>query len=368
MRDHYPDDYHFGLIRQFVDQFMKRRSGPALDEEAFERLWREFIAEIEAPEWVYRGVANVRWCAAEGIPYDLSDGVTLRERSLADLTRLGCVKPVLERLWAEDKVGFPGASPYVIVVESRVEKSPKNRPWPTGAGNEWRKAQRALTAMRLLTRGDITLGRMWTNCVAQFIQSPEGFGTAGFSFPTRGSAYQLTDFRAARVPELCTDLRELEAEAYYSVAGNLRLAFESFVATYDRWPSSGDSRILDAITALEALLGSTAEIAFKLSFRVAGILAANDDDRIVLFNNMKAYYDLRSRLVHGTPLRDRHRALLADHEQLREIVRQLLRGFMHLAVRGNPTYGKQFFQDQLDAELQHEAKRAKLRRALGLSA
>ena len=39
-----------------------------------------------------------------------------------------------------------------------------------------------------------------------------------------------------------------------------------------------DTKLVDAITALEAVLGTETEIAFKLSFRVASLLAATDDD------------------------------------------------------------------------------------------
>jgi hypothetical protein len=51
------------------------------------------------------------------------------------------------------------------------------------------------------------------------------------------------------------------------------------MATYDRWPAGGDSQLLDSITVLEALLGTDTEISFKLSFRVAALLATNDTER-----------------------------------------------------------------------------------------
>jgi hypothetical protein len=142
--------------------------------------------------------------------------------------------------------------------------------------------------------------------------------------------------------------------------------FGRTLATYDRWPPSGDSRILDAITAVEAVLGSGIEITFKLSFRVAGILGGDDADRAAIFREMKAYYDLRSKLVHGAALKEKHHALLADTERLRHLVRELLQGFVHLATTPGHSYGKAWFQDQLDVALQVESERIGLRDALNL--
>jgi len=161
-------------------------------------------------------------------------------------------------------------------------------------------------------------------------------------------------------------LRHLEEHGYGTSPGNLDLALRSYMATYDRWPSSGDSRVLDAITAVEALLGSGTEIAFKLSFRMAGVLGGDEAERVAIFREMKAYYDLRSKLVHGAALKEKHRALLADPERLRHLVRELLRGFVHLARTPGLGYDKNWFQEHLDVALQVESERVALREALNL--
>jgi hypothetical protein len=229
------------------------------------------------------------------------------------------------------------------------------------------KAQRALRALRLLARGDIGIGRMWVSRPARF-NVGLGFGhIIGYSVPVLGSNYRLTDSIAAAVPDVYEALRYLENHGYGGAPGNLDLALRSFMATYDRPLARGDSRVLDAITAIEAVLGSGTEIAFKLSFRVAGILGADGARRVAIFERMKAYYDLRSRLVHGESLKEKHRRLIADVEPLRDLVRELLKGFIHLAITPDHPYGKQFFQERLDAALQDESERTRLRNALGVS-
>lgn len=202
---------------------------------------------------------------------------------------------------------------------------------------------------------------------ARFNVGLGGTQSAGFSIPAFGSPYHLTEPLAFEVPSMAAALRHLEEHGYGTSPGNLNLALRSYMATYDRWPPSGDSRVLDAITAVEAVLGSGIEITFKLSFRMAGILGGDETERASIFREMKAYYDLRSKLVHGAALKEKHSALLMDTERLRHLVRELLRGFVHLATTPGHRYDKAWFQEQLDVALQVESERVALREALNLS-
>lgn len=351
------------LTLQFIYQLLARLDEPEFDENVFESLWVDFLAELDEPEWVFRAVANVRYVTAEGASFDLGDGVSIRGRSFDDLSELGFSEAELQGL-ADDWSGF-GAGSYVMLVEDRVEKSPDNLIL-SSLGTEFTKAQRALGALRLLAPGDIGIGRIWARRVARFNVGLGGIQMVGYSIPTFGSNYELTDAIADAVPAMYDALRHLEIDGYHGAPGNFDLALRSFMATYDRPLAGGDSRVLDAITAVEAVLGSGIEISFKLSFRVAGILAADDAERVKIFNEMKAYYDLRSRLVHGESLKEKHRQLVADVEPLRLLLRALLRGFIHLALTPGHGYGKQFFQERLDAALQDEAERNRLRAALGI--
>ena len=112
-------------------------------------------------------------------------------------------------------------------------------------------------------------------------------------------------------PAIYGALAQLEKGGYGKSPGNLEIALRAFMATYDRWPAFAESQMLDAITALEALLGGDTEISFKLSFRVAGLLAANDKDRAALLTQVKEFYDSRSRIVHGGLLNEKHKSRLA---------------------------------------------------------
>ncbi len=81
----------------------------------------------------------------------------------------------------------------------------------------------------------------------------------------------------------------------------------------------------------------------------------------------KGFYDTRSRIVHGDTLGKKHQDRLLRLEDLRAIVRRLLRSFVEFAVAPASSYDKSFWQEQLDAALVDTAEREKLREALKLT-
>ena len=98
-------------------------------------------------------------------------------------------------------------------------------------------------------------------------------------------------------------------------------------------------------------MGGETEISFKLSFRVASLLAANGRERAALLREVKEFYDTRSRVVHGAQLNEKHKGRLARVDELRSIVRRLLRSFVAFAVAPVDGYGRAFFKERLDTAL-----------------
>jgi hypothetical protein len=180
-----------------------------------------------------------------------------------------------------------------------------------------------------------------------------------------GLRYNRTEAFKPSYSSIYGELAKLENEGYRNSPGNLAVALRSFMSTYDRWPIHSVSQLLDLVTALEALFGTESEIAFKLSFRVASLLASDDQQRGVLLKLMKDFYDTRSRIVHGGQLHRKHQERLQRVEELRSIVRQLLRCFVAFAAAPPDGYGKPFWQE-LDVVLVDAQQRGKLRAALGL--
>ncbi len=352
------------VVLQFVYEFLGRLSQPAFDEPSFEDTWSALLRELDEPTWTFRGVANLRYFNTGSAPVELVNGVTIRGRNGDDLMILGFGEQVLDRL-AEDWSGF-GASSFVIVVEKKVTKRPDNL-LTLSDDSLWIIALLSLQALRLLAPGDLSIGRMWIVRPGYFNVGLSGLVSLGYSIPTLGGDYQLTEELARLVLPVFSDLQQLAQAGYARSPGNLGLALRSFMQTYDRWPSASDARLLDSITALEAVLGTNVEIAFKLAFRVAGLLAGSDAERSAMFQLLKGFYDTRSKLVHGGRLKPKHQQYFDRVDELRSFVRRLLRSFIHMAVRGSQNYNEAFFAEHLDAVLVDSSKREALRREFGLA-
>ena len=211
-------------------------------------LWVDFTAEVQDPDWVSRGVANVRNFKGESHRIDLGDGVTILARNFDELTSLGFTTWVLDRL-TEDWIG-PGVSAFVLVAEQTVRKQPGNL-IKLDSASVWTKANRAVGALRLVAPGDLSIGSMWIVRSARFNTGIGGVSHVDLPTPANGSEYVWTKEVDQLYRSLYCQLAHLEKVGYAKSPGNLDLALRSFMATYDRWPRGKDSQLLDSITALD---------------------------------------------------------------------------------------------------------------------
>jgi hypothetical protein len=366
LRERYGDDSPTRLALQFLYQLADRYSASV---DPFDNLWNDFREELRKTTWLYVGVSNLRYFRAEELGrLPAVDGVSIRPRSEQELFRLGFDRTVRDAM-VRDWMGL-GASSYVILAQHRRSKEPDNIVL-CGDSTGWPKAERLLKALRLLAPGDVSMGGMWLARAARFdVGCGPGLSMTGWSLPAPpgGSEYELTTGVLDQLPTVYRQLLHLDTHGFGQAPGNLDLALRSFMATYDRWPFSSDSQLVDAMVALEALLGTETEIAFRLSFRVAGVLGKNPQQREEIFRSTKLFYDIRSRLVHGGTLKPKHRTALRNVDELRGYVRRLLRSFVRLGSSRRPRYDRRFFAEYLDFTLQDDSARHKLQRNLGLAA
>ena len=230
-------------------------------------------------------------------------------------------------------------------------------------------AQRAITCLRLSGRGHVMMGPMWFTRASRFdVGIGPGGLWGGWTLPSiGGSQYALTQATARQIRSLQPAIRYLGEHGYGRGPGNLDLALRSFISSYDRFPANQDSQLVDVITAAEALIGTESEITFRLAFRVAGMLGRTTVERVQVFHDMKRFYDVRSKIVHGSTLTGWRPAMLARTEDARDFVRRLLVALVRLAASSTPTrYSKRFFEEGLDAELQDEQARRRMLRELGI--
>jgi hypothetical protein len=148
------------------------------------------------------------------------------------------------------------------------------------------------------------------------------------------------------------------------VAGHLTAAGDTLPrhpsARRTTWPHMTGGRKQRTVNPL---MGSGS---FRLSFYIAGILAENDGERVKIFDEMRAFYNTRSKVVHGGTLEVRHRAHLDNYPALRGYVRQLLVAYMRLATTAGHGYEPRPLRKRLDSLLQDAQQRSALRAAMGL--
>lgn len=117
--------------------------------------------------------------------------------------------------------------------------------------------------------------------------------------------------------------------------------------------------VLNALTALEALLTneSNAELSYRLSLRVANLLESDDASRLKRFIEMKEFYDLRSKIIHGSAskLSPKLQNRLQTVDSLREILRRTILSVMALFLDDKSTEVR--LDELLDQLVFDEAKR-----------
>jgi hypothetical protein len=351
------------ILLQLIYEYFRRIEDIRFDEAVFDVLWRDFSAELKETHWVYRGVANLRHFRRENSPLEplnLGDGITIRGRNQTDLTSLGFDERVWDRITEDWHTPF-GSSSYVLIAEYRAAKEPANL-IRMDSFSPVIKALRSIQTLRLCGPGWVGMSPMWMTRAARFNVGIGGLGQSGFLTPTMGTDYLWTDSLKDQYSTIYGQLVQLEKDGYGKAPGNLGVALRVF----NRLPAEQDSQLLDAITTLEALFGIDIELSFRLAFRVAALLATSDKERGELFDLMKGFYDTRSRIVHGGNLSSKHQQYLGKIEELRSLVRRLLRSFIAFAINPPAGYGKRFFAERLDAALLDAAEREKIREALGL--
>lgn len=366
----YGYDSRIRILLQFIYQYFTRIDAVRFDKATFDVLWDDFLSELDETHWMHRGIANLRCFRTDGSPLqpiDLGDGMIIRGRVRAELRSLGFDEAIWGQIAEDWSAPFVGRSQHVLVAEHRIPKEPANL-ITIDFYSPMSKAFRALQALRLCGAGSVSIGPMWMIRPARFNVGVGGLHRSGFSIPAMGSEYMWTEDVSLAYPAIYGALTQLEkADGYERAPGNLGVALRVFSGIYDRWPSRHDSQLLDAITALEAILGTETELSFRLSFRVAGLLASDDDERAQLFKLMRGFYDTRSKIVHGGKLKQKHEQHLAKIEELHAIVRRLLKSLVAFSVRPAPGYSNSFFREQLDIALLDATEREKVRSALSLA-
>jgi hypothetical protein len=204
-----------------------------------------------------------------------------------------------------------------------------------------------------------------------FLKRPAAFNTGiggrssiGFSIWWPGAPYNLTEGLIPQIRRQVDTLIAVEKDLE-TKARHIGLALRSYSSIYDRLMHQGEDCVIDSITALEALWKLDSELSFRLSFRTSSLLGTSDDLREQIFETLRRYYGIRSKIVHGTILKASDSALVQNDEPLREIVRKTLRAFIHLLANPAEWTVERLASDP-DTVLLHSEKRLALQKAMAV--
>jgi hypothetical protein len=355
------------LVLDFVHGFIERLPSMTFDDEIFETAWHDYEKELSAPGWVWIGLAQLQNFRSEEARLNLGDGVSIVSApSSEELVGMGWSESQIDQL-VDERSNAP-VSGHVLMAETVVPKAPIN--FGANELEPFNTSHRALLALRLLKGGELYMGHMIFLLRRSF---PLGFPHI-FAIGDRlrletggGAEYVLREHELPAVRDLCGVLRRHDQGQPDRAPVNLDLALRAFSDSYDRYSFGRfDTQLLSLVTAAEALLGTNAETTFRLAFRIASILASDDDERTTLYRQIKTYYDTRSRVVHGERLKTKHEESLQNLEAFQDAVRRLIVGFLRLTDTAPSPYGKTYFKERLDETLLHSGERSALRCAMGL--
>jgi hypothetical protein len=111
-------------------------------------------------------------------------------------------------------------------------------------------------------------------------------------------------------------------------------------AVFERYDPGEPGRLVDAVTGLEALFlsgGLTQELRYRLQIRIAGLLEADLDKRVLLAKRFLKLYDLRSKVVQtGT----QGSAKEAEAQDLQRFGVELLRRALAVFILSDFAVGK----------------------------
>ena len=367
--------YIFSFLEAFVAEVAMKGEDWSPGAPSVERCVSALVAEIEAESWEIACCREVsHLTTASGEPLEFSDVTVIplleppgghrREAGRAIAQVIPHSQSSYSRMWPSTCT-----PPHSIV----VARDNSTKPFDSARTLSSRINQFMLVA-RLLHAG--TCDSLYevqgeTSLVRQFKPELVHFRGAGGLFPPSGMLRRTTRLEppdVKRFADLTKAIAEAEGEPQGLLVTSFGMATHKFQISYHA--HSWSEQLVDLATAFEAALSGTAktDVLLRLKTRASALLATENDPVGAIFKDIGILYDLRSRLIHGSTISEKHLiksarsittvpddsrpgiAIAHVVDRLRDLVRRALLARIALAVCEPPLWD--FNRDEgVDAQL-----------------
>ncbi len=231
-----------------------------------------------------------------------------------------------ELLWLLNLIVMAGIMPFFkayqfkFVIEVTAE-SPKylgDQGPPIPVSDPFDLIGRIVTSFRLLKPGKISCSMMRTIPAIQVPSLPSS-GSSREPVPSWGSKYLLRRGEESTLAEVWQQLENRD----FNKPDPVNVALRRFNFSVER--SQVEDKMIDLMIAFEALLlNEEGSPTHKLALRFAKLLGNTFEERMTLYKEMKGFYKIRSKIVHGESTRTDEQVVLGVEERLRSSVRSVL--------------------------------------------
>jgi len=231
-----------------------------------------------------------------------------------------------ELVWLLNLVVMAGIMPffkafqYKFVIEE-VTESPKftGDAGPSiNASDPFELIGRVVTSFRLIKPGNISCSMVRTVPAIPVPGLPSG-GSSREPVPPWGSRYLLRKGEESALKEVWQHLENRD----FSKPDPVNVALRRFNFSFER--SQVEDKMIDLMIAFEALLlNEEGSPTHKLALRFARLLGNDFEERMTLYKEMKGFYKVRSKIVHGESTQTDEQVVVRVEERLRSSVRAVL--------------------------------------------
>jgi len=286
---------HYGFLIPLVHHWLKLEDPFALDEEQIGNVLDEFSDAVLDGLIVTKSRNNIIGLELKVESVSLEKGISIRPISTNELWELGNMNGSIIRHLTSPVSSLPFLGEHWNILDIEI-KHKRERIHPPKFLESVHRA--TLTALALASTGYLEVYDLGTT--ANYGMGAAGIVRTGRPMPREigrwGGQYVLDMEVYQRLKDLWPNLRNIvESEQHY-----LRIPAQRLVDGGGRYRE--DDTIIDYAIGLEALLlkGIKDELSYRFSLRAATILASDIGEKEKFFKQLRSFYDIRSKIVHGS--------------------------------------------------------------------